>query len=330
MPLRCGFSEFFEECREVRPRGTRKESAMVSVVVPVLNEENGLKININTIIKNIPENEEYEVVIVDDGSKDDTWEKIRELSEENKCIVGVRFSRNFGKESALMAGLAHTSGDAVITMDSDLQHPPEYIPDLINKWHEGYKIVEAKKRKRIKESVFYKISAGLFYNSLKKLSGLDMANSSDYKLLDRAVVDKIIEFKEGQLFFRGIVDWVGFSKYTMEIEFKEREIGKTKFKFKSLFKLALNAITSFSSSLLYITAVIGVIFFVIALILGIQTLVNKILGNALEGFTTIILLQLLIGSLVMFCLAIIGIYIGKIYEETKGRPQYIVSEVSKK
>lgn len=303
---------------------------MVSVVVPVLNEENGLKININTIIKNIPENEEYEVVIVDDGSKDDTWEKIRELSEENKCIVGVRFSRNFGKESALMAGLAHTSGDAVITMDSDLQHPPEYIPDLINKWREGYKIVEAKKRKRIKESVFYKISAGLFYNSLKKLSGLDMANSSDYKLLDRAVVDKIVEFKEGQLFFRGIVDWVGFSKYTMEIEFKEREIGKTKFKFKSLFKLALNAITSFSSSLLYITAVIGVIFFVIALILGIQTLVNKILGNALEGFTTIILLQLLIGSLVMFCLAIIGIYIGKIYEETKGRPQYIVSEVSKK
>ncbi len=324
------FGGFFEVCREVRPRGTRKESAMVSVVVPVLNEENGLKVNINTIIKNIPENEEYEVVIVDDGSKDDTWEKIRELSEENKCIVGVRFSRNFGKESALMAGLAHASGDAVITMDSDLQHPPEYIPNLISKWREGYKIVEAKKRKRIKESIFYKISAGLFYNSLKKLSGLDMANSSDYKLLDRTVVDKIVEFKEGQLFFRGIVDWVGFSKYTMEIEFKEREIGKTKFKFKSLFKLALNAITSFSSSLLYITAVIGVIFFVIALILGIQTLVNKILGIALEGFTTIILLQLLIGSLVMFCLAIIGIYIGKIYEETKGRPQYIVSEVSKK
>ncbi len=303
---------------------------MISVVVPVLNEETGIKVNVKTIIENIPKNEEYEVVVVDDGSKDSTWEKIRELSVENNNIIGVRFSRNFGKESALMAGLAHTTGDAVITMDSDLQHPPEYIPELINKWHEGYKIVEAKKKKRMKESFFYKISAGLFYNTLKKLSGLDMANSSDYKLLDRSVVDKIVKFKEGQLFFRGIVDWIGFSKYTMEVEFKEREIGKTKFKFKSLFRLALNAITSFSSSLLYITAVIGAIFFVLAVVMGIQTLVNKILGNALEGFTTIILLQLLIGSLVMFCLAIIGIYIGKIYEETKGRPQYIVSEISKK
>ena len=301
---------------------------MISIVIPVFNEGNAVKQNINTIIKYAPE--EYEIILVDDGSKDDTWMKIKELSEENKNIVGVRFSRNFGKESALMAGLAHTSGEAVITMDSDLQHPPECIPELIAKWKEGYKIVEARKAKRIKESIFYRMSAGLFYKTLKKLSGLDMANSSDYKIMDRVVVDKINQFKEGQLFFRGIVDWVGFDKYTLEIEFKEREIGKTKFRFSSLFKLALNAITSFSSSLLYLTAVIGSIFFIAAIVLGIQTIINKFMGGALEGFTTIILLQLIIGSLVMFCLAIIGIYIGKIYEETKGRPQYIVSEVKRK
>ena len=302
---------------------------MISIVIPVLNEEEGIKYNINTIIKNI-QSEEYEVILVDDGSKDSTWEKISELSNENHNIIGVRFSRNFGKEAALMAGLAYTKGDAVITMDSDLEHPPEYIPELINKWKEGYKVVEARKNKRGKESIFYKISAGVFYKTLKKCTGLDMKNSSDYKLLDRDVVNKICEFKEGQLFFRGIVDWVGFKKCIINIDVKNREIGKTKFTLKSLSRLAINAITSFSSSLLYITTFLGMIFFIAAIVLGIQTIVNKISGNALEGFTTIILLQLVIGSLVMFCLGIIGIYIGKIYEETKRRPQYIVSEVSRK
>lgn len=301
---------------------------MISVVIPVFNEEKGIKQNINTIIQNI--NEEYEIVLVDDGSKDETWARIKELSCENKNILGVRFSRNFGKESALLAGISNASGDAVITMDSDLQHPPEYIPDLIRKWKEGYKVVEVRKKVRIKESFFYRISAGLFYDVLKKLSGLDMKNSSDYKLMDRSVVDNICKFTEGQLFFRGIVDWVGFDKYTIEAEFKEREIGKSKFRFSSLFKLALNAITSFSSSLLYITAIIGFVFFLAAIVLGIQTIVNKVMGIALEGFTTIILLQLIIGSLMMFCLAIIGIYIGKIYEETKRRPQYIISEICRK
>lgn len=301
---------------------------MISVVIPVFNEEMGINKNINEIIKHLPQ--DYEVILVDDGSKDCTWNEIKKLSDTNNRIVGVRFSRNFGKESALMAGLAHSKGDAVITMDSDLQHPPEYIDNLIEKWNEGYKVVEARKEKRIKESLFYKMSAGLFYKSLKKLSGLDMANSSDYKLMDRSVVEKIVEFKEGQLFFRGIVDWVGFDKCTIEIKIKEREIGKSKFKFSSLMKLALNAITSFSSSLLYITAVLGGIFFVSAVILGIQTIVKKIMGVSLEGFTTIILLQLIIGSLIMFCLAIIGLYVGKIYEESKGRPQYIVSEISRK
>lgn len=301
---------------------------MISIVIPVFNEEEGIKLNINTIAKNIPE--DYEIILVDDGSKDSTWEKIKELSDENNKIVGVRFSRNFGKESALMAGLAHAKGDAVITMDSDLEHPPEYIPELINKWKEGYKVVEARKTKRGKESIFYKLSAGIFYKVLKKLTGLEMKNSSDYKLLDREVVNKICEFKEGQLFFRGIVDWVGFDKCIININVKNREIGKTKFTLKSLAKLAINAITSFSSSLLYITSFLGAIFFIAAVILGIQTIVNKVMGKALEGFTTIILLQLIIGSLIMFCLGIIGIYVGKIYEESKRRPQYIVSEISRK
>ena len=302
--------------------------AMISVVIPVYNEEKGIVHNVNEIIKYLPE--DYEVVLVDDGSKDSSWQEIAELFNENPRVVGVRFSRNFGKEAAVMAGISTAKGDAVIVMDSDLQHPPEYIPGMIEKWQEGYKIVETVKKSRGKESFLYKISTGLFYKTLKKMSGLDMANSSDYKLLDRTVVDKIKEFKEGQLFFRGLVDWVGYERYVLKIDVREREIGKSKFKFKSLFKLALNAITSFSSSLLYITAFLGGLFFISAFILGIQTIYNKVVGISASGFTTVILLQLIIGSLVMFCLAIIGIYIGKIYEEVKRRPQYIISEIKMK
>lgn len=301
---------------------------MISVVIPVYNEEKGIVHNTNEIIKYLPDN--YEMVLVDDGSKDSSWQEIIKLFTENPKVVGIRFSRNFGKEAAVMAGVSAARGDAVIVMDSDLQHPPEYIPEMIEKWQEGYKIVETVKKNRGKESFLYKISAGLFYGTLKKMSGLDMANSSDYKLLDRTVVDKIKEFKEGQLFFRGLVDWVGYERYVLRIDVKEREIGKSKFKFKSLFKLALNAITSFSSSLLYITAFLGGLFFISALVLAIQTIYNKIMGISASGFTTVILLELIIGSLIMFCLAIIGIYVGKIYEEVKRRPQYIISEIRRK
>lgn len=301
---------------------------MISVVIPVYNEEKGIVHNINEIIKYLPD--DYEVVLVDDGSKDSSWQEITKLFNENPRVVGVRFSRNFGKEAAVMAGVSTAKGDAVIVMDSDLQHPPEYIPEMIEKWQEGYKIVETVKKNRGKESFLHKISAGIFYGTLKKMSGLDMANSSDYKLLDRTVVDKIKEFKEGQLFFRGLVDWVGYERYVLRIDVREREIGKSKFKFKSLFKLALNAITSFSSSLLYITAFLGGLFFISALILAIQTIYNKVVGISASGFTTVILLQLIIGSLIMFCLAIIGIYVGKIYEEVKRRPQYIISEIKRK
>lgn len=173
------------------------------------------------------------------------------------------------------------------------------------------------------------MSAGTFYKTLRKLSGLDLANSSDYKLLDRSVVESIRDFKESSLFFRGIVDFVGFDRCEVPIEIDERKAGKSKFRFSSHIKLALNAITSFSSSLLYITFGVGVIFFLCAVILGVQTVYNKLIGVAESGFTTVILLELIIGSCVMFSLAIIGLYVGKIYNEVKRRPQYIVSEVTK-
>lgn len=301
---------------------------MISIVIPVFNEQKRLYENINEIVKTVKEYE-YEFILVDDGSKDNTWEVVKRLSEENNRIRGIRFSRNFGKELALCAGLENANGDAVITMDSDLQHPPHYIPEMIEKWEQGYKIVECKKAKRSKENIFSKISAALFYTIINMFTGYNMTNATDFKLLDRQVVNDINNLKEGQVFFRGIVQWVGYDKYEIPIITTEREGDKSKFNPISLIKLALSAITSFSSSMLYITIILGVIFFVCAVILGIQTIINKINGTALTGFTTVILLQLIIGSSVLLCLGIIGMYISKIYNEVKYRPRFIVSEKTK-
>lgn len=301
---------------------------MISIVIPVFNEEKRLYENISEIVSVIKEYD-YEVILIDDGSKDTTWEIVKRLFEENNRIKGVRFSRNFGKELALCAGLENANGELVITMDSDLQHPPKYIHEMVGKWKEGYKIVECKKAKRARESFFNKIFAGLFYKTINKFTGFNMTNATDFKLLDRQVVDDINRLKEGQVFFRGLVEWIGYDKYEIPIVAEERKGDTSKFNFISLIRLALNAVTSFSSSILYITIILGAVFFMGAIILAIQTIINKIMGTALSGFTTVILLQLIIGASVLLCLGIIGIYIAKIYNEVKQRPRYIISEVLK-
>lgn len=298
---------------------------MFSVVIPAYNEEKCLYEHVKEICKYM-DKYEYEMILVDDGSKDKTWEIICKLHDENSSIHGIRFSRNFGKEYALCAGVAEVKGDAVIIMDSDLQHPPEYIDTMIEKWKEGYQIVECVKEERIKEKLKNRISANLFYGILKKFTGYNMKNGGDFKLLDRQVVNEINRLKESQVFFRGLVEWVGFRKYQVTYQMKQREGDTSKFNMKSLFKLAMTAITSFSSSLLYLTIILAVIFFIGAVILGIETIVNKIIGRALTGFTTVILLQLITGACILGCLGIIGIYIAKIYDEVKGRPRYIISE----
>lgn len=298
---------------------------MISIVIPAYNEEKRLYENIKEILKFVQKHD-YEIIIVDDGSKDETWNIIKNLHEEETKVKGIRFSRNFGKEYALCAGVAAVKGDATILMDSDLQHPPEYIDAMIEKWKEGYKIVECVKEKRAKESFKSKLSANLFYGALHKLTGYNMKNGGDFKLLDKQVVNAINGLKESQVFFRGLVEWVGFSKCQIFYKMNVREGDTSKFNTKSLSKLALTAITSFSSTLLYLTIVLAGIFFVAALLLGVQTIINKVTGNALTGFTTVILLQLIIGACVLACLGIIGIYIARIYDEIKGRPRYIISD----
>ena len=218
------------------------------------------------------------------------------------------------------------NGDAVITMDSDLQHPPKYIKDLVEKWNEGYKVVECVKNKRPKENLIYKLCANVFYKTLEKLTGVDMANGGDYKLMDRQVVNEVISLKDTGLFFRGMVNFVGFEKTQIKIDVSKRKGDTSKFNFKSLTKLALNAITSFSVLPLNIPIKAGVLSTILGLILFIISFLkvnNEVFANA---YLLIAALELFIGAMILFCLGVIGLYIGKIYEQVKGRPRYIISD----
>lgn len=298
---------------------------MISIVIPAYNEAKTLHHNICEIINHV-KNYDYEMILVDDGSKDDTWNIITSLSNEYNNVKGVRFSKNFGKEAALLAGVTEAKGDAIITMDSDLQHPPKYIPDLIKKWEEGYKVVDCVRNKRPKESFMYKLCAGVFYKTLNKLTGVDMANGGDYKIMDRQVINEVINLKDAGLFFRGMVEWVGFKKTEMKIDVPQREGDTSKFNLKSLTKLALNAITSFSILPLNIPVKAGLIGAILGVILFIISFFVKQNEFFTNGYLFIATLELFIGAMILFCLGIIGLYIGKIYEQVKGRPRYIISE----
>lgn len=300
---------------------------MLSVIIPAFNEEAMIPITAKTIAGILEEAQiSYELVFVNDGSKDETWHKIEAAAEANPSVRGISFSKNFGKEAAMMAGLAYAQGDASVIIDCDLQHPPDKIVEMYRLWEQGYKVVEGVKLSRGKEGVFHKWAAGMFYAIISKATSIDMRNASDFKLMDRQVVETILKMPEKQFFFRAISSWVGYKSTTVEFEVQERMEGESKWSMKSLVKYAVTNITSFSSAPLQIVTLGGIIFFVFALVLGIQTLVKFVMGDALEGFTTVIMLQLITGSILMIAIGIIGYYIAKIYDEVKERPRFIVEE----
>ncbi len=300
----------------------------VSVVVPVYNEAAHIRTSMACVGKicedaAIP----YELVLVDDGSKDESWAIISDMAREDERVTAVRLSRNFGKEPALCAGLDAASGDAVIVMDADLQHPPEFIPEMVRLWKEGAEVVEGVKSSRGKEKRTYRFCAKLFYGMINKATGIDFDNASDFKLLDRKVVEAMKQMPERMTFFRGMSAWVGFERKTFEFEVAERVDGASKWSLKRLITLAVTAVTSYTSAPLHCITVLGFFMFIGAIILGIQTLYMKLAGYAQGGFTTVILLLLLIGSMIMISLGIIGLYLMKIYHEIKGRPRYLTSRV---
>ncbi|MCR5822974.1 MAG: glycosyltransferase family 2 protein [Lachnospiraceae bacterium] len=300
---------------------------MISIVMPVYNEGRHIAHSVETV-ENILKNAEinYEFVLVDDGSKDNSWEELSKMSESDPAVRSIRLSRNFGKEAALCAGLDETKGEAVVVLDSDLQHPPELIPEFVRIWREeDVDVVEGVKSDRGKESGFYRGMAKLFYGILLRLTGIDLRNASDFKLLDRNVVTAMQEMPEKITFFRGMSAWVGFNRRKVPFEVKDRVEGTSKWTFGRLVSLAVTSITSYASAPLKLIIYLGILMFVISVGLGIQTLVRYFMGNSMEGFTTVILLILFIGSAIMICLGIIGLYLERIYHEIKGRPRYIIS-----
>ena len=299
---------------------------MLSVIIPAYNEELSVERAYYTISKILREAEiDNEIIFIDDGSTDTTYEKIKNLADKEKNIYGLHFSRNFGKEAAISAGLASAKGDAVVVIDCDLQHPPEKIVEMYRLWQEGYEIVEGIKKTRGKESKMHGFAARKFYSIISSVVGFDMSNASDFKLLDRKVVDILNRIPERKGFFRAISFWVGYHKTTVEFEVNERLEGESKWSAIGLLKYAVSNISAYSTAPMQIVTVLGVMMLIITAIFSVWALIDKIRGIALEGMTTVIIILIFIGSIMMISLGIIGYYVARIYDEIKGRPKYIVS-----
>ncbi|MBQ8075284.1 MAG: glycosyltransferase family 2 protein [Oscillospiraceae bacterium] len=300
---------------------------MISVIIPAFNEEKMIAKTAKTLSSllrsaGIP----YELLFIDDGSTDKTWEAIQEAAKTDRGVRGVHFSRNFGKESAMFAGLEKATGDCCVVMDCDLQHPPEKIIEMFHLWEQGYEVVEGVKEDRGMETGAHRFAANSFYALISSAIGMDMSSSSDFKLLDRKVVDTLNKMPERNVFFRALSYWVGFRKAEVKYSVQERTAGESKWSTRSLIRYAIKNITSFSSAPLHCITLMGGLMLLIAVIFTVISLVQKINGTAAEGFTTVIILLLITGSLIMLSLGVIGYYISKMYEELKGRPRYIISE----
>lgn len=304
--------------------------AKLSVVMPVYNETN-IAVGVERTIAvldgaGIP----YEFILVDDGSTNDAWNQITDLARTYPNVVGIALSRNFGKERALCAGLDYATGACCVCIDSDMQHPPELIPEMYRLWkEEGYEVVEGVKQARGRENPVYKLFAKLFYGLLRALSGIDLKNASDFRLLDRSALEAWRSMPERETFFRGMSSWIGFRRVQLPFEVAPREFGSSKWSVKGLFRLAFDAITAYSSLPLYLAFCFGLLFLLFTVGMLVQTLYMKLMGYSQDGFTTVIVLQLIIGSVLLVNLGIVGIYIKNIYEEIKQRPRYIVRRTTK-
>ena len=300
---------------------------MLSIILPAYNEEKMIAVASARLAALMQAAEiPYQIIFVDDGSKDRTWSEICKAAEESENVAGIHFSRNFGKEPAMFAGLERAAGDCCVVLDCDLQHPPEKIVEMYRLWEQGYEVIEGIKESRGEESRLRHAAAGGFYRLISKAAGQDMSNASDFKLLDRKVVDTLNRMPERNVFFRALSFWVGFKKTSVSYCVQERTEGESKWSTRSLIRYAITNIASFSTAPMQIVTWLGGLFLLIGTVLGIQTLVHKLTGQALEGFTTVILIQLLACGAIMLSLGIIGFYVARIYDEIKGRPRYIISE----
>jgi glycosyltransferase involved in cell wall biosynthesis len=298
---------------------------LVSVVAPIFNEGAGIDRfvrRLGAVLTGV----RYELVLVDDGSADDSWQRIAGHGLLDERVRGVQLSRNFGKEQAVLAGLEHAAGDVVVVIDADLQHPPDAIGEMLRRWREGAHVVEAVKRNRTGQPAANRLAARLFNATFTRLTTVDLANATDFRLLSRTAVDALLSMPEHASFFRGTSSWIGFRRAVVEVDIDHREGGKSRWTSVSLFRLAINGLTSFTSAPLHFVTLAGLGFAGFSVLLGAQTVIRWLRGGSVAGFPTVILLLLVMGTFVLIGLGVIGEYLARIHEEVRGRPRYLVQE----
>lgn len=311
-------------------RNQDARNRLLSIVVPAFNEERGIEAAVREIRRHARDTGlELQLITVDDGSSDRTWDVLTSLTRDIPELRAIRLSRNFGKEAAIAAGLDSSTGDVAIILDADLQHPPSLIPEMVRLWQvEGWDVVEAVKSHRGGESWLQRRTRRSFYRVAGSLTGYNLQDASDFKLLDRTVLDAWRRFGERATFFRGLVAWLGFRRTQVSFEVAPRPDGRSRWSLAALTRLAIDAVTSFSAIPLQLVTVLGLVTLLIGAGVGLQALRLWYQGLALPGFTTVILLQLLIGGFLMVSLGIIGTYLARIYDEVKARPRYVVRETA--
>jgi len=305
------------------------EDIFISIVVPMFNESENIGIlyeRLTMVLANL--NRTYEVICVNDGSRDDTLQKMIKINQMNPRFKIIDLSRNFGKEIALSAGLDYASGEVVVPIDADLQDPPELIYEMIEKWNEGYDVVYAVRTQRDGESWFKKSTAALFYKIIGKISPIDIpGNTGDFRLMSRQAVDAIKELRETHRFMKGLFGWIGFRQAAIMYNRDARYAGKTKWNYGKLWNLALEGITSFSYMPLQWSMYFGFFVAFNAFLYGIYMTIRTLLyGNPVPGYPSLMVMVLFLGGVKLFTIGIIGEYIGRIYTESKHRPLYFVRE----
>jgi len=308
----------------------QEDNIKVSVVVPLLNEEGNIGVLTERVLAVARRYSDYELLFVDDGSIDNTLKIIKEIRKVNNKIHYISFSRNFGHQNALRAGLDYATGDCVISMDGDLQHPPELIPKMIQKWQEGYDIVYTIRKEDMKLPLIKRKAANIFYKIMNRFSDIKIdGGAADFRLLDRNVVEIIKSIKENALFMRGMISWLGFRHCGIEYVSGKRNWGETKYTFKKMMNFAIEGITSFSIKPLRISMIFGYIIAILAFLYGIYAIAIKLFTNqTVSGWTSLLVGFLFIGGIQMIMIGILGEYIGRLFIESKKRPNYIIRDKS--
>lgn len=308
----------------------RKNNKMISIIVPCFNEEEGIEkfyIETKKVIDQINNEYDYELLFIDDGSKDETLNKVKKIRKNDENIRIISFSRNFGKEAAMYAGLENFIGDYVVIMDADLQNDPRIILDMINGIKEGYDVVTTC-RNRKGESIVKSLFSRIFYGVMGKVGAIKIRQGSqDYRMMTRKVAESIVMLKEYNRFSKGIFNWVGFNVKYLEVENRTRADGKSKWNFRKLFSYAIDGITSFTTVPLKISIVLGFIISFISIIMGVEIVLQTIIsGKDVPGYASTITAVLFIGGIQLISTGILSEYISKMYLEVKNRPKYIIKE----